>query len=91
MEASQTLGEPGKAAQRGMPCRRDDAAVGVDGGADPQRFAPRVETEDLIAFDAPELEAKAVRAHVDDGERRRRRLGAGASHGRARLAEPAKR
>ena len=41
----------------------------VDAGAEAQRLAPGVEAEDLVALDAPDLEAEAVRSQVDDGER----------------------
>ncbi len=41
----------------------------VDAGAEAQRLAPGVEPEDLVAFDAADLEAEAVRSEVDDGER----------------------
>ena len=48
-----------------------EAALLVDARAEADRLAPRVEAEDLVAFDAADLEPEAVRAQVDDGERRR--------------------
>ena len=55
---------------RARPCARErgDASVLVESGAEADGLAPGVEAEDLVAFDAADLEAKAVRAQVDDGE-----------------------
>ncbi len=63
----------------------------VDSRADAQRLAPGIEPVDLVAFDAADLQAEAVRAHVDDGKLWRRwaacaawRLGACRARFRAR-------
>ena len=40
----------------------------VETGAEAQRFAPGVLAVDLVALDAADLEAEAVRPEVDDGE-----------------------
>jgi len=71
MESAQAFREAREAPQCSASRGRENAALGVDRGADPQCFAPRVETKNLIAFNASELQAKAVRTHVDDRERRR--------------------
>ena len=71
MQAAQPFRETREAAQCSASRGRKDAALGVDRRADPQCFAPRVETKNLIAFNASELEAKAVRSHVDHRKRRR--------------------
>ena len=56
--------------------RGRQAPLFVHARAEANRFAPGVETEDLVAFDAAHLEPEAVRSQVHDGERRgcRRRL-----------------
>ncbi len=69
MQALDPLAEAREAGERGAPRLRCQAALRIDTGADAQRLAPGVETVDLVALDAPDLEAEAVRAHVDDGER----------------------
>ena len=55
--------------RRALRRRRLMRPCSIEAGAEAQRLAPRVEAEDLVAFDAAELEAEAVRAQVDDGER----------------------
>ena len=55
MEPAQAFREAREAAQRSASRGREDAALGIDRSADAQCFAPRVETKDLIAFDASEL------------------------------------
>ena len=69
VQAAQSLGET-REAREGRPLRgRGQPALAIDARADAQRLAHRVEPENVVAFDAPDLEAKAVAAHVDDGER----------------------
>ena len=81
MQPPDALAEAREAGDRGAPRLGREAAAGVETGADAQRLAPRVEPVDLVALDATDLEPKAVRAHVDDGERgggeRRARHGGG--------------
>ena len=83
---AQPLAEAREAGERGAPrVRRQMRPRSSSAGADAQRLAPGVEAEDLVALDAADLEPEAVRAHVDDGERRRASAGtgAGAWHARA--------
>ena len=82
MQALDALAETREAGESGAPRFRREPAALVDAGADAQILAPGVEAKDLIAFDASDLEAEAVRAHVDDGER----LGRGAERGMVRGA-----
>ena len=69
MQAGQAFPETREARQRGaLGCGRQ-AAIFVHARAEANRFAPGVETEDLVAFDASHLEPEAVRSQVHDGER----------------------
>ena len=88
MQAAQPLAEAREARERRRCARRREVAAAVDARAEAQRLAPRVEPEDLVALDAPDLEPEAVAAHVDDSERRRawRAAGAGAWHDAGRCA-----
>ena len=87
VQAAQPLAEAREASERGTLRLRRDATEIIQRRAHPQRLAPGIEPEDLVALDATELEPEAVRAHVDDGERRGRRLGARArGMTRARVA-----
>jgi hypothetical protein len=79
MQALDAFAEARKAREGRASRLRNETAAIVDAGADAQIFAPGVEAKDLIAFDASDLEPKAVRSHVDDGESLGR--GGGASHG----------
>src|ERR1700682_2593160 len=90
MHSAQALGEARKARERRAARGCADPAARVDRGADAQRFAPRVEPEDLVALDATHFEAEAVRSHVDDRERRGGRLRAVAAHGARTIAEAAR-
>ena len=73
MQPAQALREPGEAGEGAPPPVGGEAPARVQARADVQGLAPGVEAKDLPAFDAPDLEAKAVRPHVDDGQRGRRR------------------
>ena len=72
MQSLDALAESREAGEGGAARFRSEAAALVDAPADAQVLAPRVEAEDLVAFDAADFEPEAVRAHVDDGERFRR-------------------
>jgi hypothetical protein len=78
VQAAQPFAEARETSQRGTLRLRRDAAEIIQRRAHPQRLAPGIEPEDLVALDATELEPEAVRSHVDDRERRGRRLGTGA-------------
>ena len=60
MQSPQPLGEAREARERGALRIDGEPAALVDACADAQRLAPRVKAEDLVALDAPDLEAEAV-------------------------------
>src|SRR2546421_9662831 len=45
-----------------------DSSIAVEAGAEAQRLAPCVLPVDLAAFNAADLEPKAVRSEIDDGK-----------------------
>ena len=53
-----------------------ESPPGVESGAEPERFPEGVEPKDLVALDPSDLQAEAVRSHVDDGQHRGGQSGA---------------
>ena len=85
MQSRQPLAEAREARERRLARGEREVARVVDARAEADRLAPGVEAEDLVALDAADLEAEAVRAQVDDGERlgREARLEGAREDGRA--------
>ena len=71
MQSRQPLAKALEACERRAPRGQRQVAFLVDARAEADRLAPRVEAEDLVAFHTADLEAKAVRAQIDDRERGR--------------------
>src|ERR1700681_4270125 len=70
MDARKALAEALQAFDCGFHCGGADLVLAVEAGAEAQRLAPRVLPVDLAAFNAADLEPKAVRSEIDNGKSR---------------------
>ena len=68
VQPGEPLAETRQALQRGLHRRGANASLGIETGAETQRLPPGVEAIDLITLDAPDFQAEAVGAQIDDGE-----------------------
>jgi hypothetical protein len=75
MKACEPFGESRQARERQSSRIRRQVAAIVEARTDAQHLALRVEPVDLVAFDPPNFEPEAVRAHVDDRQRSGRSSG----------------
>jgi len=72
-----SLAEAREAGQRGLARGTREIALLVHARAEADRLAPGVEAEDLVALHAADLQAEAVAAEVDDGQRLRNGVSVG--------------
>jgi len=68
VQARKAFAKPGETGECRLHRGALQAALVVESRPEAQRLAPGVELIDLIALDAADLEAEAVRSEIDNGQ-----------------------